>query len=119
MGEFLLASWHSTARLQLGGCCLSSKQVFEPSILIDPAELRSEASVERLEKANKYLKDMAYKKVRELRTPVSSFRKAISRPVRRKNAPLARHKALRKDVLVEAVRMQQIDCQYFRRFFPV
>lgn len=39
------------------------KQVFEPNILIDPAELRSESSVERLEKANKYLKEMAYKKV--------------------------------------------------------
>lgn len=37
--------------------------MFEPNILIDPAELRSESSVERLEKANKYLKEMAYKKV--------------------------------------------------------
>ncbi len=39
--------------------------MFEPNILIDPAELRSETSVERLEKANKYLKGMAYKKVRD------------------------------------------------------
>lgn len=45
-------------------CCARASQVFEPSILIDPAELRSESSVERLEQANKYLKEMAYKKVR-------------------------------------------------------
>lgn len=43
--------------------CQPQQQVFEPNILIDPAELRSESSVERLEKANKYLKEMAYKKV--------------------------------------------------------
>ena len=43
-----------------------ASQVFEPNILIDPAELRSESSVERLEQANKYLKQMAYKKVRNV-----------------------------------------------------
>lgn len=47
-------------------CCARASQVFEPNILIDPAELRSESSVEKLEQANKYLKEMAYKKVRDL-----------------------------------------------------
>lgn len=43
-----------------------ASQVFEPNFLIDPAELRSESSVEKLEMANAYLKEMAYKKVRDL-----------------------------------------------------
>jgi len=84
--------------------------VFEPSILIDPAELRSEASVERLEKANKYLKDMAYKKVRDLRTPESSFREAITRREVRERYMTCR---LRLGVVLrnrfrKAIRLQQI-----------
>ncbi|CAM9941676.1 unnamed protein product [Ectocarpus sp. 13 AM-2016] len=52
-------------------------EVFEPNILIDPAELRSESSVERLEKANKYLKEMAYKKI--LRSIKSRCGKRLTR----------------------------------------
>lgn len=47
--------------------CACASQVFEQNIVVDPGELRIESSsVERLEQANKYLKDMAYNKVRDL-----------------------------------------------------